>query len=408
MSRKRDAILLLVTYIFVYLISACVVKAKEGCRVYDINTCPSGKQEINLYTGCTILYLDESFEPTYKRLQKSNIMCHLELETLSKDYGFHIYFDELKIDTDPANGENSSPKCKEKCKDSVQFGRDWAVFDTHHSCKYCGHRRKLNYAIASNSDYHQAHKQEAGFEKRLYVEAVDKEMDVYFKVNHRDDRGFNSYNPLIPNAYNRTIRIVATVFKKSCGRRDDNWKQCGHSKQCVKKDFFCDGQPNCAWPYGDYPTDELECDGYRTTFERYGSRTMASRIPVIIIVSIIGIGCFMLLFVVMRRCIRVYRVFQQPSRKPNDEEEDEEAGVPLQNLGAQPNEGAPTNHSNPSSSNQRTSETNPANNTSSPREDQAILPTYDEAVQSPYVPNVRYADDIEDRGDPPPYSPEMT
>ena len=43
-----------------------------------------------------------------------------------------------------------------------------------------------------------------------------------------------------------------------------------------------------------------------------------------------------------------------------------------------------------------------------PREDQAVLPSYDEAVQSPYVPNIRYADDIEDRGDPPPYSPEMT
>ena len=121
-----------------------------------------------------------------------------------------------------------------------------------------------------------------------------------------------------------------------------------------------------------------------------------------------SVGCFMLLFVVLRRCIRVYRVFQQPSRKPADEEEDEEAGVPLQTLGTQSNESAQTNHSNTSSSNQRTLEITPANNTSNPREDQAILPTYDEAVQSPYVPNIRYADDIEDRGDPPPYSPEMT
>ena len=400
MSFKKNFV---IAFAFVCSISTSVVMAREGCKLYDISTdCPSVKQEISLNTGCTILHLDESFESTYKILQNSDIRCHLELETLSKDYGFHIYFDELKIDTDPVYGDNSSPNCKEKCIDSVQFARDWGVFDTHHSCLYCGHRKKLNYATASNADYHNAHKQEAGFEKRLYVESIDKEMDVYFKINSRADKS--------PNAYNRTIRIVATVFKKSCARRDDKWKQCPHSKQCVKKDFFCDGLPNCAWPYGNFPTDEIQCDGYVTTFERFGSRTMASRIPVIIIVSIIGIGCTMLLIVVVRKCLRVYRVFQQPARKPSDDEEDEEAGVPLQTLGprTQSNERNPTDRSNSTTSNQQANEIRPSNHSASPREDQAVLPTYDEAVQSPYVPNIRYADDIEDRGDPPPYSPEMT
>ena len=400
---RKDNTVFSIAYAFIYWISTSVVEAKEGCQVYDIGRdCPSRKHEINLYTGCMILTLNENFASTYKKLQTSNIRCHLELETLSKDYGFHIYFDELKIDTDPVSGENSSPKCKEKCIDSVQFARDWGVFDTHHSCQYCGHRNKINYITASNADYHQAHKDESGFEKRLYVEAVDKEMDVYFKIDRRSDK--------VPNAYNRTIRIVATVFKKSCSRKDKKWMQCPNSKQCVKKDFFCDAQPNCAWPYGDYPTDELECDGYVTTFERYGSRTMASRIPVIIIVSIIGIGCFLLLFVVLRRCLRVYRVFQQPSRKPADDEEDEEAGVPLQTLNStsQANASGQRENSNPAQSNQRTVQTHSSNNATGPREDQAVLPSYDEAVQSPYVPNIRYADDIEDRGDPPPYSPEMT
>ena len=106
----------------------------------------------------------------------------------------------------------------------------------------------------------------------------------------------------------------------------------------------------------------------------------------------------------------MYRVFQQPARKPSDDEEDEEAGVPLQTLGprTQPNERNPPDRSNSSTSNQQANEIRPSNNSASPREDQAVLPTYDEAVQSPYVPNIRYADDIEDRGDPPPYSPEMT
>ena len=186
--------------------------------------------------------------------------------------------------------------------------------------------------------------------------------------------------------------------------------RCGSSNQCVKKDFFCDGRPNCAWPYGDYPRDEIECDGYITTFERFGSRTMASRIPVIIIVSIIGIGCIMLLVVVLRRCARVYRVFQQPARKPSDEEEDQEAGVPLQTLGSrdQQNERNPAARSISTSSNQPFNELRQSNNTASPREGQANLPTYDEAVQSPYEPNIPFADDIEERGPPPPYSEEMT
>ena len=114
---------------------------------------------------------------------------------------------------------------------------------------------------------------------------------------------------------------------------------------------------------------------------------MASRIPVIIIVSIIGIGCMMLLIVVVRKCLRVYRVFQQPARKPSDDEEDEEAGVPLQTLGprTQPNERNPPDRSNSSTSNQQANEIRPSNNSASPRKDQAVSPTYDEAVQSTYV-----------------------
>ena len=403
----------LVVSLLLILAATEYTQAKEYL-IYDIaKDCPtSGKRELSINTGAAILYINENVEATYKILKRRDITCHFELETLSKDYGFHIYFDEMNIDASTINEDNN--KCNvnannNKCKDYVQFARDVVIFDTYHSCKYCGYREKIHYESAVYEDYNRIKKQG----KRLYIEgSADGEMDVYFKMSKQSDR---------TNNFNRTIRIIATIYKKSCKHNDQIWKQCDHTNQCVKRDFFCDRYPNCAWPHGEIPTDELECDGYAVTIERHGGHTMASRIPVIIIVTIIGIGCFVLIFIVVRRCFKVYRVMQLPARpKPPDDEETE---TPLRNLDTSNQTGeretASQNRLISQSRNntietvpdteQRNIEPNPSNISSNEGEETSTLPSYEEAVQSPYVPNIRYADDNNDeRGDPPPYSPEMT
>ena len=55
--------------------------------------------------------------------------------------------------------------------------------------------------------------------------------------------------------------MTVTVFKKNCDWADESYKPCSHSSYCIRKDFFCDGRVNCAFPYGDVGgTDEVNCD----------------------------------------------------------------------------------------------------------------------------------------------------
>ena len=55
--------------------------------------------------------------------------------------------------------------------------------------------------------------------------------------------------------------MTVTVFKKNCDWADESYKPCSHSSYCVRKDFFCDGRVNCAFPYGDVGgTDEVNCN----------------------------------------------------------------------------------------------------------------------------------------------------
>ena len=39
------------------------------------------------------------------------------------------------------------------------------------------------------------------------------------------------------------------VLQKSCSARDSGYVQCDNSRNCVRKELFCDGRVNCAWPH---------------------------------------------------------------------------------------------------------------------------------------------------------------
>ena len=84
----------------------------------------------------------------------------------------------------------------------------------------------------------------------MYVEKEDGEMDVYFQI-------FKNSKTTQP----RHLKMTVTVFKKNCDWADESYKPCSHSSYCVRKDFFCDGRVNCAFPYGDVGgTDEVNCN----------------------------------------------------------------------------------------------------------------------------------------------------
>ena len=38
-------------------------------------------------------------------------------------------------------------------------------------------------------------------------------------------------------------------------------RKCPHTSHCIRREFFCDGRVNCAWPNAEEGgTDEVNCD----------------------------------------------------------------------------------------------------------------------------------------------------
>ena len=50
-----------------------------------------------------------------------------------------------------------------------------------------------------------------------------------------------------------TVWYNCSLFQKSCSARDASYVQCANSRHCVRKDLFCDGRVNCAWPHTALP-----------------------------------------------------------------------------------------------------------------------------------------------------------
>ncbi len=74
--------------------------------------------------------------------------------------------------------------------------------------------------------------------RRIYTEEVDKDMDVWLKVTNGE-------------GWPKSLTLVVTPFKKFCGSKDVEYRQCRYSTKCVRKVLFCDGRVNCAWPYSE-------------------------------------------------------------------------------------------------------------------------------------------------------------
>jgi len=170
-------------------------------------------------------------------VQGNSFKCHLELYLPSSSYGFSVFIEEMALSGSSMSG------CSE---DYLQFGRDILFVTTHLSKKYCGEveipvPRTQNGVVRFEFPF-------TPLARRIYNEEEDREMDIWMNINTKN---------VEENLY-KTLTLVVTPFKKSCASRDSLYQQCRFSTKCVRRELFCDGRVNCAWPYVE-PADEVHC-----------------------------------------------------------------------------------------------------------------------------------------------------
>ncbi len=131
------------------------------------------------------------------------------------------------------------------CVDYVQFGRDTLHVTTYTSPYYCGKRDLLPLKNSNGTSPFTG-----GQGNRMHVEVQDREMDVWINLTPRP-----------PTSPPRVLTMTVTTIKLECGSKDPFYRQCLYTSHCIRREFFCDGRINCAWPSGDAGgTDEFNCD----------------------------------------------------------------------------------------------------------------------------------------------------
>jgi len=98
----------------------------------------------------------------------------------------------------------------------------------------------------------------------------------------------------------KSLTLVVTPFKKSCASRDLLYRQCRYSTKCVRKELFCDGRINCAWPYSE-PADEVYC---RESTQPKAEPWSLTDLPVILLVILVLVGLLLGLGCALRRFSR--------------------------------------------------------------------------------------------------------
>jgi hypothetical protein len=105
------------------------------------------------------------------------------------------------------------------CRDYVQFGRDVLFVTNFQSQKYCGLRPKRDLIRKDENEAAEIGK------PRLYVEENDREMDIWLTVKMSEDS--EEWRP-------RNLTLVVTVFKPGCGSKDNYFRACPNTQNCVR------------------------------------------------------------------------------------------------------------------------------------------------------------------------------
>ncbi len=318
-----------------------------------------------------IFYLESELDPDME------FLCHLELEAPSVEFGFHVYIAEMNL-----LGSEQDGNCR---RDFVQFGRDDYFITTHRSNPYCGQRRPLNVTGGHARDVFGAYDKQ---HLRLYVENRDYEMDFWLKLS--GDR---------PSDFRRNLTVVVTVFKKFCDQRGDRlYARCKNSNVCVKRDLFCDGFVNCAWPDGDVPTDELNCENFNYnsfTFKTDSSSGVFSvkNVPILIVGAIVVIGLCVAFVIALKTFLRSVKRPLTPET-PTHRERHRYAEEALELNPPRPTRMVPP-----------TAPTDPASSPSATAPSTELPPSYDEVVSRQQSVNGDGDQHRQLPADPPPYSP---
>jgi len=208
--------------------------------------------------------------------QASVFSCHLELVLPSSLYGFSVFIEEMSLGSTSHGGV-----CR---RDYLQFGRDILFLTTHKSRKYCG---EVEPPVSTQREEGVTSFQfpTTPLANRIYSEEDDMEMDVWLQIELGEP---------VPD---KSLTLVVTPFKKSCGGRDLLYRQCRYSTKCVRKELFCDGRINCAWPYSE-PADEVYC---RESVVPQVTAWSVTDLPVILVVVLVLLGLLLGLLCALRR-----------------------------------------------------------------------------------------------------------
>lgn len=154
------------------------------------------------------------------------------------------------------------------------------MFTSYKSDKRCGTIKPMDMGNLSMEDR----------KRREYIEATDKEMDVWISVrSNRLER--------------KELKMIVTPFKKRCSSEDNYYRKCPgtDNDKCIKRELFCDGIVNCDGE----PKDEQE--EFCKVNSSLGSIDIFPSIPIIILIVVFGIVFLMMIIFVARRVSQALR-----------------------------------------------------------------------------------------------------
>jgi len=227
---------------------------------------------------------------TFNSTNKELVKCHLELHLHSDTFGFSVFTEVMKLDTS-----------KDCTRDFLQFGRDFLLFTSHKSAKKCGTIGHTDRILREDGSLYDIDYKETPHQRREYIEAEDKEMDIWLSIH-----------PPKPGQPGKELKLIVTPFKKACVTDDHYYRKCPGTDKCIKRELFCDGIINCDGA----PKDEQE--EYCLLTSSIGSGDIFISIPIIILIVVFSIVGLMFLIFIGKLFMLA---FKRKARGPNLETE---------------------------------------------------------------------------------------
>ena len=99
--------------------------------------------------------------------------------------------------------------------------RDFLLFTSHKSAKKCstiGHTKRI---LRDDGSLYDIDYKETPHQKREYIEAEDKEMEIWLSIP-----------PPKPGQPDKELKLIVTPFKKACVTDDHYYRKCPGTDKC--------------------------------------------------------------------------------------------------------------------------------------------------------------------------------